>query len=230
VPQLARTKPLLCIVTDRRRLAKATGRTTANPCDLLLRQIEGAVGAGIHLVQIREPDLDLRQLLHLAREAVRIAGGSATSIVVNDRLDVALATGAAGVHLRERSFAAAEVRRIAPQMLVGRSVHSEPVVQTLGPVDYLVAGTVFRTASKVGAAPIGVAGLERIVKAAGNTPVLAIGGIDELVAATIAAAGAAGVAAIGAFLPQREGQDIAQAVRTCANDMRSAFHGDAAAR
>jgi thiamine-phosphate pyrophosphorylase len=187
------------------------------------------VAVGVDLVQIRERDLEARDLLRVAREAVRIAAGSATAIIVNDRLDVALAAGAAGVHLREASFAAEEVRRIAPQLIVGRSVHSDAVVRTLGRVDYLIAGTVFRTASKPGVTPIGVAGLERIVQAAGDTPVLAIGGIDESVAPTIAAAGAAGVAAVGAFMPQGAGEGIAQAVRARALGLRDAFRRDAAA-
>jgi thiamine-phosphate diphosphorylase len=225
VPLLATTRPLLCIVTDRRRLAGAADRPLSAACDLLLRQVEGAVSAGICIVQVREPDLDARDLLRLVRGAVEIAAGSGTAIVVNDRLDVAIAAGASGVHLRESSMSAADVRRLAPGMIVGRSVHGEAGVRLAGPVDYLIAGTTFPTASKPGDShpTIGVEGLERVARAAGKVPVLAIGGMTPAVAADVARTGAAGMAAIAAFFPAGSGDDIMQAVRTSANALRAEF-------
>jgi thiamine-phosphate pyrophosphorylase len=204
------------------------GNVSADPCELVLRQIEGAVSAGIPLVQIRERDLEARALVQLVRAAVRIASGSATHIVVNDRADVAMAAGASGVHLREASFRAADVRRLARELLVGRSVHSEAAARDAGPVDYLVAGTVFRTASKGGVTPLGIAGLMRMVAAARGVPVLAIGGIDGSVMPALAEAGVAGVAAIGAFVPGA-GEDITVAIHSRAHHLRAAFHRDAAA-
>jgi thiamine-phosphate pyrophosphorylase len=110
-------------------------------------------------------------------------------------------------------------------MIVGRSVHDEAGAQAAGPVDYLIAGTTFPTASKPGDehATIGVAGLERIVRAAGHIPVLAIGGITAAVAADVARAGAAGMAAIAAFLPAGRDDDIVEAVRARADALRVEF-------
>jgi thiamine-phosphate pyrophosphorylase len=126
--------------------------------------------------------------------------------VVNDRLDVAVACGADGVHLRGDSMTAAAARAIAPPgFLIGRSVHGADEARSAGPVDYLVAGTVFRTASKDATAPLlGIDGLAAVVRAAhhsSGTPVLAIGGVSVDCAAEIASAGAAGVAAMGLFTP-----------------------------
>jgi len=179
-------------------------------------------------VQIREGDLEGRELVGLVRDAVAIASGSATQVVVNDRVDVAIAAGAAGVHLRESSLPAAAVRRIAPQLLVGRSVHSVAAAVHAGPVDYLIAGTVFPTPSKSGdIAPIGMDGLGQIVRAAADKPVLAIGGLVAGSATSIRAVGARGIAAIGAFIPDRS-EELAPAVEKRALALRFAFDSDSA--
>jgi thiamine-phosphate pyrophosphorylase len=93
----------LCLVTDRRRLGAA--RT-------LLELVERAVDAGVDLIQIRERDMEAAALASLVTRAVALARGSATRIVVNDRLDVALACGAGGVHLRGDSIPVAAARRL----------------------------------------------------------------------------------------------------------------------
>jgi thiamine-phosphate pyrophosphorylase len=223
------TKPLLCLVTNRLRLAQTVGRPAAEASALLLQQVRGAVAGGVDLVQIRESDLDAGELVRLVREAVGIARGSDTRIVVNDRVDVAIAAGAAGVHLRESSLPAVAVRRLAPQLLVGRSVHSVEATVNAGPVDYLIAGTVFATPSKPGRADlIGLVGLGAIVKAARATPVLAIGGVNAETAGGIRAVGAAGVAAIHALGPSPGIAELAAAVEKSAHTLRFAFDTDAA--
>ena len=177
-----------CLVTDRRR---------ADP----IAQARAAAAAGIELVQIRERDLEGAALAALVRAALEAVRGSATRIVVNDRLDVALACGADGVHLRADSIAAADVRRMAPAgFLVGRSVHTTEAAAAAGDeVDYLVAGTLFPTSSKPGRSDhLGETGLRRIVGAA-RMPVLAIGGVTADTIDVVARAGAAGIAAIGLF-------------------------------
>ena len=122
-------------------------------------------------------------------------------MVVNDRVDVALACGADGVHLRHDSVRADAVRTIAPAgFLVGRSVHSLAEAEGAGPVDYLIAGTVFPTPSKPAASPIlGLDGLADVVQAVA-VPVLAIGGITRERLDEVAAIGAAGAAGIGLFI------------------------------
>jgi thiamine-phosphate pyrophosphorylase len=182
----------LCLVTDRRRFEP--------PIQGLLAQLRRAVEAGIDLIQIRERDLEAIDLASLVSAAVAAARGSRTRVVVNDRLDVAIACGAAGVHLRSDSFAIAEARRIAPKgFLVGRSVHRPEEAAAAADADYLIAGAVFPTTSKPdGSQWLGCDGLAAIVRAT-TVPVLAIGGIDVHRAADVAIAGAAGVAAIGCF-------------------------------
>jgi len=183
---------VLCFVTDRRRYADTS--------DGLLRQITIAIEAGIDLVQLREHDLDGAHLFALASAAVTLARGTSTRIVINDRLDVALASGAHGVHLRSDSFAAAEARQIAPRpFLIGRSVHSADEAAEAGDVDYVIAGAVFPTASKPEQRTwLAVDGLRAIVRVS-RVPVLAIGGITRDRMVDVAAAGAAGIAAIGLF-------------------------------
>jgi thiamine-phosphate pyrophosphorylase len=176
-------------------------------------QARRAVEAGVDVIQIRERDLEAGALARLVRAIVRVArAGGGTRVVVNDRLDVALACGADGVHLRGASMPAGRVRAAAPPgFLVGRSVHTADEARDAGPVDYLIAGTVFRTASKPGRAPLlGVDGLAAIVRAARSVPVLAIGGVTVDSVAAIASAGAAGVAGIGLFAA---GEALASTVR-----------------
>ncbi|MGE0449138.1 MAG: thiamine phosphate synthase [Vicinamibacterales bacterium] len=194
---------ILHLVSDRRRLAPEASSGQAEHC--LLTQVRLAVEAGVDVVQIRERDLDAGRLVRLVAAAVRITRGSRTRIVVNERVDVALAAGADGVHLRSDSMAAVDVRRCTPPgFLIGRSVHSVDEALVAGPVDYLLAGTVWATASKPGrASTIGVSGL-RVICAASGVPVLAIGGVDAGGCADAARAGAAGAAAIGAFIAGRD--------------------------
>ena len=166
------------------------------------RQVASAVRAGVELIQIREPDLSDRVLLDLVRGAVDAARGSGSLILVNDRVDVALAAGAAGVHLTSSSVPASAVRRhLPPGFLVGRSVHGAPEAARVaagGGVDYLTMGTVYASASKPGRAPCGLGALAAAARAA-PLPVLAIGGVTVDNVRELMDAGAAGAAAIGLF-------------------------------
>ena len=191
---------MICLVTDRRRLAGAAAPpATAHAC--LVDQARRVAEAGVDLIQVRERDLDARTLAALVTDLLDATRGTATRILINDRLDVALACGAAGVHLRGDSIPIAAARRIAPAgFLIGRSVHRVDEAIAAAGADYLIAGTVFASASKpADARRLGIEGLRSIVAAAA-TPVLAIGGVDEARLAEVAAAGAAGVAAIGLFM------------------------------
>ena len=171
----------------------------------LVAQVRYAIEAGIDVVQVRERDLESGALAALVSDLVSLVAampGAATRIVVNDRLDVALATGAAGVHLRSDSMPPSAVRSMAPPgFLIGCSVHSPAEAAAIGlGADYLVAGTVWASDSKPDGHPVlGTEGLAAIVKAA-RVPVLGIGGVTVSRAAELAAAGAAGAAAIGLFM------------------------------
>jgi len=183
------------MITDRRRLG-------SDGEDRLAGRVGTAVRAGVHLVQVRERDLDGGPLLRLVARCVDAARGTRGRILVNDRVDVALAAGAHGVHLRADSVAASRVRRIVPPgFLIGRSVHSvSQAMRTAedGGTDYLIFGTVFPSTSKPGQAAAGATALAEVV-AATTLPVLAVGGVTVATAADVARAGAAGIAAIALF-------------------------------
>ena len=189
---------MLHLVTDRRRLCP--DEDEAARCACLLAQARFAVAAEIDVIQIREGDLDGGQLATLAAAIVGLTRGTSTRVVVNERLDVALAAGTHGVHLRGDSFDASQVRSVvAPGFIIGRSVHSRSETRDAGPVDYIIAGTVWATSSKPDGYPLlGLEGLADIVEAS-PVPVIGIGGVDARRAQALAAAGAAGGAAIGAF-------------------------------
>jgi thiamine-phosphate pyrophosphorylase len=199
---LSDRRPILCLVTDRRRLCAGCSDDDSRRC--VIAQVREAVAAGIDLIQIRERGMEAARLADVVSQALAASRGSSTRIVVNDRLDVAMACGADGVHLRADSVPPASVRALVPAgFLVGRSVHSADEAARAAPdVDYLIAGTVFPTASKPGALrSLGDAGLAGVTHAVG-VPVLAIGGITIEHLPRVAAAGAAGVAAIGLFLDE----------------------------
>jgi thiamine-phosphate pyrophosphorylase len=167
-----------------------------------LTQLQYAIRAGVDILQVRERDLDAAALVALVAEAVALSRGTRSRVVVNDRVDVALAAGADGVHLRGDSIPPAEVRAMTPSgFIIGRSVHGLAEAEAVaGFVDYITAGTVWPTPSKPpGAAAIGPEGLGAIAHGV-DVPVVAIGGVDVERMGQLAAAGAAGAAAIGLFM------------------------------
>ncbi len=216
---------LIILVSDRRRLAARLGKPSQESIPLLVAQFEAAAQAGIPMAILRELDLDARELVLLARQLLARVQATPMRVLVSDRLDVALAAGAHGVHLREQSIATADARSLVPEgFLLGRSVHDPRGARQAGPVDYLLAGTMFPTASKPGMeTPLGRDGLASIVSAA-LVPVAAIGGIEtEWHLAQVWTAGAAGFAAISAFQPSSPDPDLVTAVQNCAERMRSGF-------
>jgi thiamine-phosphate pyrophosphorylase len=193
---------ILHLVTDRHRLARGASEDVAAQC--LLRQTAFAVEAGIDVIQLRERDLDARALAALASAILDVTKGTSTRLVINDRLDVALACGAHGVHLPAAGLPVDDVRRIVPRgFLVGRSVHTVSEVEAAAGADYALAGTVWPSASK----PVETRWLERgglsQLVAASRVPVLAIGGVTWSRVHDVAIAGAAGVAGIGLFLREQ---------------------------
>jgi thiamine-phosphate pyrophosphorylase len=202
----SRKSPILCYVTH--RLSLPHPAPTA-----LLQKIEAILSAGVDWVQIREKDLCARELAALTREALlRTAlhsqGRSQPArILVNDRVDIALAERAAGVHLGENSLPVNEAARFIEthpsrkDFLVGISCHSLEAAKSAasGGAGYLFFGPVFATPSKAAFGP--PQGVERLAEVCRviAIPVLAIGGITLENAAACFAAGAAGLAAIRLF-------------------------------
>jgi thiamine-phosphate pyrophosphorylase len=192
-----------------------------------LLKIGAAADAGVDWIQIREKDLSGKECSSLTRGALQRAtkspAGKAaqTQILVNDRLDVAIAEHAGGVHLGEKSLPLAEAKRLVENrgeredFLIGVSCHSLEAakVAASGGADYLFFGPVFTTPSKMafGASQ----GLERLTEVcrAVSRPVLAIGGITLENAADCLATGASGIAAIRLFQDAHDISSLVQALR-----------------
>jgi thiamine-phosphate diphosphorylase len=142
-------------------------------------------------LHIRGHHTSARLLYDIAVSLVPRAARAGALLVVNDRIDVALITGAGGVQVGERSFSVADARRIAPGLLVGESVHR--AVRAQG--DWVIAGHVFDTPSHADEKPRGVEYLREVVATAG-APVIAIGGVKVSDVEPLQRAGAYGVATI----------------------------------
>lgn len=182
---------ILCHITDRR----AAGGTGA-----LLALVERNARAGVHWIQIREKDLDARSLASLVEQALRRCGPA--RILVNSRADVALACGAAGLHLPAGSPPPSAWRPICPPgFLIGVSCHTIEELREAerSGADYALFAPVFRPLSKDDARPPhGLEGLRRAC-ASVRMPVLALGGVTAENAPLCVEAGAAGAAAITWF-------------------------------
>ncbi len=206
--------PILCYVTDCRSLKVAPHD---NPLETLLAKIETAAISGLDWVQLREKDLSGKDCASLSREALlRVsrqvpANQAATKIIINDRLDVALATQASGVHLGENSFPVEAAKRLllasgkepsrSANFLVGVSCHSLEAAQSAASAgaDYIFFGPIFATPSKAAVgSPQGLDRLSEVCRSV-NIPVLAIGGISLANIPSCFSAGASGIAAIRLF-------------------------------
>jgi thiamine-phosphate diphosphorylase len=196
----AATRPILQLITDRRRYRAALGQSSI---DGVVETARHAAEGGVDLIQIRETGLVDRDLLSLVRQVVAVVRHTGTRVLVNGRTDVALAATAHGVHLPAVAPPASRVRRIVPtEFLIGRSVHSRAEATAAAVdagCDYLTFGTVFVTTSKPADHTVaGVSALQQVCEAV-RLPVLAIGGISPHGMPEVARAGAAGAAAIGLF-------------------------------
>jgi thiamine-phosphate diphosphorylase len=204
---LVRTRGVIAVVTDRRRLSAGA---SGDARDALVCQAVAASQAGADMFQIRERDLAARDLFELVVAVMHAVEGSAMKVLVNDRLDIAMAARAHGVQLPSAGLSASDVRTIAPEgFLLGHSVHGTDPVDPRA--DFAVFGTVFPTASK-GPDHVfaGVTALDEAVRHS-TVPVLAIGGITEATVAEVAAV-CDGVAAIGWFA-RTDPQEMADAIR-----------------
>ena len=183
----------LYLVTDR---ALARGRATAEI-------VRAAVAGGVTCVQVREKDGGTREFLEEARAVQAALRGTGVPLIVNDRVDVALAIGAEGVHLGQRDLPLADARRLGPPgWIVGVSAESveDAVRAERDGADYVGVSPVFATPTKADhAAPLGLEGL-RAIRAATKLPLVAIGGLHAGNARDVVRAGADGLAVVSAIV------------------------------
>jgi thiamine-phosphate pyrophosphorylase len=181
------------------------------PRGQLLAAIRAAAENGVDWVQVRDHQASARELYDLTSEIIAIARPPGARVAVNDRIDVALAAGADGVQLGERSLSVAVTRRLAPGLQLGASVHgvARATWAAAEGADWLTFGHVFATSSHPGEPPRGLDELARVVQAV-HCPVIAIGGISPDQISAVLAAGAAGVAVMSAIL---RASDPGQATR-----------------
>lgn len=181
-----------------------------------LTLLASIAAAGVDGFQVRAKDLGTRDLVALVRAVRDAVAPHGATVVVNDRLDVALASGADGVHLGAADLAVADARRIAPQLMIGATCRSrsEVLAAAADGADYAGVGPVFATTSKTGLPdPLGTTGL----RGAGDLlPIVAIGGITAANAAAVIAAGASGIAVIGGIWrppdPVRAAEELLAAI------------------
>ena len=211
---------ILCYVTDRHSLSE--NGTAGAQVDELSQRIAWAAAAGVDWIQIREKDLSAGELVEVTRKAVaevkRVDGSS--RVIVNDRIDVALAAGAAGIHLGGASVPVEKAvewlrQGNAPKdFLVGMSCHAigDALAAEKAGANYVFFGPMYETPSKKKfGTPQGIEKLRRVCKAV-RIPGLAIGGITEENAGECVRAGAAGIAAIRMFQQARDAVSVASAV------------------
>lgn len=181
----------LYLVTDRQQTA---GRS-------LVSVVGRAVSAGVRAVQLRERDLPIRELLSLSLDLQREL--SDMQLFINDRVDLAVALGCRGVHLRESSLPAPVVRTLVrPSQLLALSVHSiqGAVAAERDGADFVVLGPIYDTPSKREyGAPLGLRVLEQAARAV-TIPIFAIGGMTDSRTREVLQAGAFGVAVLSSIL------------------------------
>jgi thiamine-phosphate pyrophosphorylase len=216
---------LLYLITDRRAFLRSAEITHDDLPRLQLEVIAIAAQAGCQLIQIREKDMSAKTLGDFARAAVEFARPHGARVLVNDRLDVAMAAGADGVHLRASSIPVREVRAVAAQrglndFMIGVSTHSiaEARLAEEGGADFIVCGPVYDTPSKRAfGAPLG---LERFAEICGavKIPTLALGGINLSNYREPLRRGAAGVAAIGLFADMENLEQTIRSILSATNE------------
>lgn len=185
----------------------SAGRTT-------LEIVGAALAGGVTLIQLREKEMPLRAFVDLAREVRGVTAAAGALLIINDRLDVALAVGADGVHLGQDDLPIPAARRVAPDLIIGASTHSVDEArraQTEG-ASYINIGPIFPTGTKVwDGAFLGLAGL-RQVAAVATIPFTVMGGIKRDHIPALVAAGARTIALVTAVTqaedPRRAAQDV----------------------
>ncbi len=202
-------RPVTMFVTGGESLLQL-GESPNNVVSKLVSLTVAWAKAGIGIIQIREPWMSDRGLFELVSIVVDSLAVFDTKVVVNDRLDIAVAAKADGVHLKDEEISTSRIRKQFPRgWLIGRSVHDLATAREVccgDQLDYLLAGTVKATPSTVAKKIIGFEGLREIAMAT-DVPVLAIGGLDFIDSENVRKAEGAGLAGVRLFMTGDEFTD-----------------------
>jgi thiamine-phosphate pyrophosphorylase len=205
----------LCLVTDRRLSAPRSIEDV----------VRAALRGGVTAVQLREKECATRDFVELARALKATLGPAGVPLVINDRVGVALAAGADGVHIGQSDMAYGDARRLlGPDAIVGLSVETLEQAERAASldVDYLGVGPVFPTATKADAAPAwGIEGLAALRRASRHV-LVAIGGINRENVAAVMQAGADGIAVVSAICSAPDPEQAARELRVAINAARAA--------
>ena len=205
----------LYLVTDR---TLSLGRST-------VEVVRAAIRGGVSCVQLREKGCSTREFMDEARLLKALLAGTGVPLFINDRLDVALAVGADGVHLGQNDLAIADARRlVGNRMIIGISAESvaDAIRAEAEGADYIGASPVFTTSTKTDTAPpLGLDGL-RAIRRAVQLPLVAIGGINADNAAAVLRAGADGLAVVSAIVsapcPRTAAAGLRQRIQSTHNE------------
>ncbi|MCJ7681543.1 MAG: thiamine phosphate synthase [Candidatus Aminicenantes bacterium] len=204
----------LCLVAD----VEAAGERDLRA--IVAEALEG----GITLLQLRAKKLDTRPFLDLAADLLPLVRSDSIPLIINDRVDIALASGAYGVHLGQNDMSPAEARKLlGKDAIIGISANTveEARAAEAGGADYIGLSPVFSTPSKTDPdPPIGLSGIRRLTEAV-TIPGIAIGGIKQNNAADVFAAGAAGIAVISAIMGAEDIRESAAELRRIVDAIRS---------
>jgi thiamine-phosphate pyrophosphorylase len=207
----------LYLVTDR---GLACGRS-------LETVVEAAVRGGVTAVQIREKACSAREFIELGCALKALLDPLGIPLIVNDRVDIALAIGASGVHVGQTDIDCRTARRlVGPEAIVGLSIETVEQAREAAEfdIDYLGVGPVFATPTKTDAAPaLGFDGLAR-VRALSKLPIVAIGGMNAANAGQAIEAGADGIAVVSAICAAADPESAARELRSAVDQARRAGH------
>ncbi len=212
-PLLKEKEPLVYLCIDR---ASCGGRD-------LLYVLERAICGGVGVVQLREKEIETREYVKLGKRIKGFLKERGVPFIINDRVDVAMAVGADGVHVGQEDLHPIDVRRIVGEnMLIGLSVNTplQALEAELLPVDYIGVGPVFPTSTKKDAKPLlHIEGLKNILKMTTH-PVIAIGGITPRNCSSLASLPLAGVAVVSAICSAPNPYEAAAYLKLCLSSCR----------
>lgn len=206
---MKRNQLRLYLVTDR---ALAGGREIE---DIVRESVEG----GATMVQLREKDIDTRDFIELALRLKKVLAPYGVPLIINDRVDVALASDADGVHIGQSDMPYSMARRLlGPDRIIGLSVENFSQIEEANSldVDYIGVSPVFATPTKTDtAAPFGLEGLRRAVEMSVH-PTVAIGGMNASTAADVIATGTDGIAVVSAIVcaasPRKASEELLEII------------------